>query len=113
MCRILDILHGRAPLQTQIYGMACIFALLLRSINPNSKWKDQFKGLIYDFPNSKIISLKSAGFPDDWGKANLGLSEINHSLRNKSENTSRCNVASFLASDIVAIVSALGWSSRQ
>ena len=57
--------------QTRIYGMACICAFLLRSINPNSKWKDRFKSLIADFPSSKIVSLKSAGFPDDWDKANL------------------------------------------
>lgn len=57
--------------QTRIYGMACICAFLLRSINPNSKWRDRLKNLILEFPDSQIVSLKSAGFPDDWDKANL------------------------------------------
>jgi abortive infection bacteriophage resistance protein len=57
--------------QTRIYGMACICAFLLRSINPNSKWRDRLKSLVAEFPDSKIVSLKSAGFPDDWDKTNL------------------------------------------
>jgi hypothetical protein len=47
------------------YGIACVGAHLLQVINPNSKWKVCFKALIKEFTKSEIVSLKSAGFPDD------------------------------------------------
>lgn len=70
-CADLGHIANDTHAQTRIYGMACICAFLLRSINPNSKWADRFKSLIAEFPNSKIVSLKSAGFPGDWEKTNL------------------------------------------
>jgi abortive infection bacteriophage resistance protein len=57
--------------QTRVYGMACVCAQLLKSINPKSQWVSRFKGVIASFPKSQIINLKSAGFPDDWDKANM------------------------------------------
>ena len=69
-CADLGHIANDTHAQTRIYGMACICAFLLRSINPNSKWADRFKSLIAEFPDSKIVSLKSAGFPGDWEKTN-------------------------------------------
>jgi hypothetical protein len=51
--------------------MACVCAQLLKSINPKSQWVSRFKNVIASFPKWQIINLKSAGFPDDWDKANM------------------------------------------
>jgi abortive infection bacteriophage resistance protein len=70
-CPDLGHIHGNTQAQTRVYGIACVCAYLLRSINPNSLWKERFKILIKAFPTSKIITLAAAGFPDDWEKSNL------------------------------------------
>jgi len=57
--------------KARVYGLACMCAYLLRTINPNSGWRDRFKEVAHSFPNSKLLNLKSAGFPDDWDRANL------------------------------------------
>ncbi|WP_315729147.1 Abi family protein [Bradyrhizobium sp. SZCCHNS2015] len=57
--------------KTRLYGMACICAFLLRTINPNSTWVSRFKAHAATFPNSTVVNIASAGFPVDWDKANL------------------------------------------
>ncbi len=70
-CPDLGHIANSTHSQTRLYGMACICAQLLKSINPNSRWIERFKEIVATFPQSKIVNLKSAGFPDDWAKANL------------------------------------------
>lgn len=72
-CPDLGHIEHDVNAKTRIYGLACICAYLLRTINPNSGWSNRFKALIATFPNSTFINLKSAGFPQDWEKANLWL----------------------------------------
>ncbi|MGM5023236.1 MULTISPECIES: Abi family protein [unclassified Tardiphaga] len=62
---------GDTNAQTRIYGLACLCAHLLKSINPNSTWLPRFKSTVSDFPSSTVVNLKSAGFPADWDKTNL------------------------------------------
>lgn len=57
--------------KTRVYGLACVCAYLLRSINPNSRWADRFKSNIREFPKSDHVNVHSAGFPENWEKANL------------------------------------------
>jgi abortive infection bacteriophage resistance protein len=57
--------------KSRVYGLACICVYLLRTINPNSGWIDRLKVVMAGFPKSDQISISSAGFPEDWEKANL------------------------------------------
>ncbi|WP_157285313.1 Abi family protein [Bradyrhizobium yuanmingense] len=70
-CPDLGHIEFNTTAKTRVYGLACLSAHLLRSINPNSEWPKRFKEVIGQFPKSKVVSLKAAGFPDDWEKANL------------------------------------------
>jgi abortive infection bacteriophage resistance protein len=68
-CPELAHLFGDTHAQTRVYGMACICAFLLRSINPTSSWTSRFKQqLVGAFPKSKIVSLSGAGFTNGWQK---------------------------------------------
>lgn len=57
--------------QTRAYGAACMCAYLLRTISPKTTWRDRFKKLIGEFPQSKIVSLQGAGFPQNWEKEKI------------------------------------------
>jgi len=65
-CPDLSHLYGNTHAQTRVYGIAALCAYLLQSINPNSLWRNRFKELISEFPESSIINLGSAGFPTGW-----------------------------------------------
>ena len=67
LAHIANITHP----QTRLYGTLCLCAFLLRSINPTSHWKVRLKALIATFPQSRIISLQSAGFPANWAREPL------------------------------------------
>jgi abortive infection bacteriophage resistance protein len=70
-CADLGHIAGNTAAQTRLYGLACICAELLKSINPTSKWRERFIDTAKAFPTSVIVSLDSAGFPKEWGKANI------------------------------------------
>jgi abortive infection bacteriophage resistance protein len=72
-CPDLGHIEHDTNAKTRVYGLACVCAYLLRTINPNSGWSVRFKAAIASFPSSTIINLKSAGFPNNWDKANLWL----------------------------------------
>jgi abortive infection bacteriophage resistance protein len=52
--------------QTRIYGSLCILKTMLSAVAPNNDWTERLKILCKSFPGSTLISLKSAGFPEDW-----------------------------------------------
>jgi hypothetical protein len=56
----------RTPNREQIVESARHRYLTERTANGT-----EIRNLIADLPDSKIVSLKSAGFPTDWDKANL------------------------------------------
>lgn len=68
---LLSHLVGNTHAQTRVYGIACICAYLLQSINPTSKWCHRFRDHVGTFPNSKIVSLHSAGFIPKWEQESL------------------------------------------
>lgn len=70
-CPDLGHIEQDTHAKTRAYGLACICAYLLRTINPNSGWRERFKNVINEFPPSAIVNLKSAGFPQDWQKADI------------------------------------------
>jgi abortive infection bacteriophage resistance protein len=72
-CLDLGHIENDVNAKARVYGLACICAYLLRSINPNSTWSKRFKSAIDSFPTSTMVSIASAGFPPDWEKANLWL----------------------------------------
>lgn len=70
-CPDLGHISGDENAKARAYGLACMCAYLLRTINPNSVWPARFKRAVAEFPKSAIVKLDSAGFPPDWEKANL------------------------------------------
>jgi abortive infection bacteriophage resistance protein len=70
-CADLGHIANDTHARTRLYGIACICAFLLKTINPNSSWIDRFKTHASAFPKSSVIRIGSAGFPVDWDKANL------------------------------------------
>ncbi|MCK1420288.1 Abi family protein [Bradyrhizobium sp. 182] len=70
-CPDLAHLLGNTHAQTRVYGMACICAFLLKSINPGSGWTSRFTQLVGGFPKSNIVSLSGAGFPAGWERESI------------------------------------------
>ena len=70
-CPDLGHIETDVRAKTRVYGLACMCAYLLKTINPNSRWADRLKQTISEFPKSDQVSIQSAGFPDNWEKANL------------------------------------------
>jgi abortive infection bacteriophage resistance protein len=70
-CPDLGHIESDTHAKARVYGLACMCAYLLRTINPNSGWVGRFKTALSEFPASKIVNIKSAGFPIDWEKSNL------------------------------------------
>lgn len=70
-CPDLGHIEKDTNAKARVYGLACMCAYLLRAINPRSSWCERFKMHIATFPSSAIVTISSAGFPIDWGKANL------------------------------------------
>ena len=66
--RVSDLGHlsGNIAAQTRAYGTAALTRYLLRQTSPATSWGARFKGLIFSFPTSPMISLASAGFPAGW-----------------------------------------------
>lgn len=70
-CPELGHIDGATHAQTRLYGTLCICAHFLKIINPRSTWRERVKELIHEFPQSKIITVQSAGFPKNWEKEKL------------------------------------------
>jgi abortive infection bacteriophage resistance protein len=70
-CPELGHIEGKTHSLTRLYGTLCICAHFLKIVSPSSGWRDRVKTLIKEFPQSKIVSLQSAGFPKGWEKEAL------------------------------------------
>lgn len=55
----------------RIYAALAIIRLLLRQINPRTKWADRMKAHMGTFPAAPNIKISDMGFPDDWEKLPL------------------------------------------
>lgn len=65
---ILDLQHVAADTHSlrRLYATLSILKFLLNQINPTSTWGQRLIELVEEFPNVENISLRHAGFPDDW-----------------------------------------------
>ena len=57
--------HIPEPIQ-KVYGTFACLRLLLRTLHPSSTWHTELKELAARFPNTSLLSLREAGFPDGW-----------------------------------------------
>lgn len=57
--------------QSRFYAAACILQYFMKLICPESQWSSRLKELLLEFPADNVLSLRSAGFPDDWHTQNL------------------------------------------
>lgn len=51
---------------TRLYAALSILKFMLDSINPSSSWGERIKEHFADFPDVQHLSLRHAGFPEDW-----------------------------------------------
>jgi abortive infection bacteriophage resistance protein len=65
-CRWLEPLHKDTEGQSKIFGALSCLILMMRQISPDSDWLAQLKSHLVTFPKTDLLSLKAAGFPDDW-----------------------------------------------
>ena len=63
---LLDHLAGQRSALERFYGAAAITRYFQRQINPNSTWGARFVEIFRTFPDAPGISLKNAGFPENW-----------------------------------------------
>lgn len=57
--------------QTRIYGTLCVLRTMLTVISPESDWHTELKELCTKFPQSALLDLNSAGFPNGWETMSL------------------------------------------
>ncbi len=62
----LDHLGQDSRAQTRIYAALLVMRHMLRTISPNSTWCLWLIDHLDTFPANDFVSLKNAGFPDDW-----------------------------------------------
>lgn len=55
----------------RIYAALCIMNALLKTVNPRTKWADRLKAHISTFPEAPNVSIKDAGFPNNWDQLPL------------------------------------------
>ena len=62
----LAFLHDDGLALKRLFGTLCCMRVVLRSISADIDWHQQLKSLIARFPRAGNLSIRSAGFPDDW-----------------------------------------------
>ncbi|MEY9584271.1 Abi family protein [Sinorhizobium fredii] len=68
----LDHLATAPDTNKRIYAALAVMRFLLKEINPRTKWADRLKDHVATFPqDAPNISLRDAGFPDDWDQLPL------------------------------------------
>lgn len=65
-CRWLEPLHQDQNSLRRLFGALTLMRYMLRTIDPASVWHQQLKELVRTFPESDLVSLKAAGFPEGW-----------------------------------------------
>lgn len=68
---MLDHLTIAGSSRERVYVAAAIIQHMMRIVSPNSTWGARLKTLIASFPAGPGISLRHAGFPQDWEKLPL------------------------------------------
>tara|TARA_R110002051_G_scaffold172588_1_gene242899 strand:+ start:88 stop:306 length:219 start_codon:yes stop_codon:yes gene_type:complete len=57
------------PAQERLYGTLVILAYLVKRLNPDTAWPTRVKTLLESFPQTALVDLSSAGFPENWKDA--------------------------------------------
>lgn len=57
--------------KSRAYGSLCILQLFLRWISPTDSWHVKLISLCEKFPVHELVTLKDAGFPEDWKDKHL------------------------------------------
>lgn len=70
-CRALEFLHQSPQAKERLFGALTCLWFLIRTIEPNSTWKQQVKEHLSTFPTSELVSLLSAGFEPGWDSISL------------------------------------------
>lgn len=65
-CILLDHICGDTHAQRRLYVVALALRMFLRKINPTSSWAARLSRLCQTFPKAPGISLRQAGFPENW-----------------------------------------------
>lgn len=64
--------HGTNQVVGRLYTALSIMNVMISSINSNrSSWHSRIKHLSLNGPTNRLISLHSAGFPDNWDQQNI------------------------------------------
>ncbi|MDM0010881.1 Abi family protein [Variovorax sp. J22P168] len=63
---LLDHLHDMHQQRAKLYGSLVCMRYLLRTIQPTSEWHLRLKEHALTFPQTPLIALSAAGFPDGW-----------------------------------------------
>jgi abortive infection bacteriophage resistance protein len=65
---VADVAHlsNYTASQTRLYAAAAVCQQLMRTISPNSTWKDRLKGHWAQFPNFPALNSGQAGFMPGW-----------------------------------------------
>lgn len=67
-CRWLEVLHKNEEGRSKIFGALTCMRWMMRSMAPASAWTMQLKALVETFPQSALVSIRAAGFPDGWAE---------------------------------------------
>lgn len=65
-CRWLEPLHRRSQPLNRIFAALTCLRVLLRTTAPTDDWHRRLHQLVAAFPRTPLLSIRSAGFPDEW-----------------------------------------------
>lgn len=65
-CGLLEPLHQEPGAQRKLFGALTCMRFLMRTIVPESTWHIQVKDHVSTFPKTELLSIRAAGFPEDW-----------------------------------------------
>ena len=65
-CRWLACLHQDTDARSRMFGAFSCMALMLRTLAPQSEWRSWVKALATTFPQTDLLTIRSAGFVDGW-----------------------------------------------
>jgi len=63
---VLDHLQADAFAQTRLYAVAAVAQFLLRTMYPESKWRERLRDHLVTFPNGPGFAVGNTGFPPGW-----------------------------------------------
>ena len=65
-CRAVSILHRNPTSLPKLFGTLTCIRVLMEGTRDDSGWLHQIKAHVQAFPQSPLVNLSMAGFPDGW-----------------------------------------------